>query len=94
MRHVLNGTAALDFLIGHGRPEHRPLLVLLDLNLPDMSGFDILARLKAGPQLKPVPIIVRTTTDDEREIRRCYELGCSVYITKPVNYEIFAQAVR
>ncbi len=92
VRHFLNGTA-LDFLIGHGRPEHRPLLVLLDLNLPDMSGFDILARLKADPQLKPVPITVLTTTDDEREIRRCYELGCSVYITKPVNHETFAQAV-
>jgi CheY-like chemotaxis protein len=94
VRHFLNGTAALDFLVGDGRPENRPLLVLLDLNLPDMSGFDILAKLKADPQLKPVPVIVLTTTDDEREIRRCYELGCSVYITKPVNYETFAQAVR
>jgi CheY-like chemotaxis protein len=94
VRHFLNGTAALDFLVGDGRPENRPLLVLLDLNLPDMSGFDILARLKTDAQLKPVPIIVLTTTDDEREIKRCYELGCSVYITKPVNYETFAQAVR
>jgi CheY-like chemotaxis protein len=94
VRHFLDGTTALDFLVGSGRPENRPLLVLLDLNLPDMSGFDILARLKADPQLKPVPVIVLTTTDDEREIRRCYELGCSVYITKPVNYETFAQAVR
>ncbi|SDB48816.1 response regulator [Belnapia rosea] len=94
VKHFLNGTAALDFLVGDGRPENRPLLVLLDLNLPDMSGFDILAKLKGDPQLRPVPVIVLTTTDDEREIRRCYELGCSVYITKPVNYETFAQAVR
>jgi len=94
VRHFLNGTAALDFLVGDGRPENRPLLVLLDLNLPDMSGFDILAKLKADAHLRPVPVIVLTTTDDEREIRRCYELGCSVYITKPVNYETFAQAVR
>jgi CheY-like chemotaxis protein len=94
VRHFLNGTAALDFLVGDARPENRPLLVLLDLNLPDMSGFDILAKLKADAQLRPVPVIVLTTTDDEREIRRCYELGCSVYITKPVNYETFAQAVR
>ena len=94
VRHFLDGTSALDFLVGQGRPEHRPLLVLLDLNLPDMSGFDILAKLKADPQLRPAPVIVLTTTDDEREIRRCYELGCSVYITKPVNYETFAQAVR
>ncbi len=94
VRHFLNGTAALDFLVGDSRPENRPLLVLLDLNLPDMSGFDILAKLKADAQLRSMPVIVLTTTDDEREIRRCYELGCSVYITKPVNYETFAQAVR
>lgn len=94
VRHFLDGTSALDYLIGDGRPEQRPLLVLLDLNLPDMSGFDILAKLKADPQLRPAPVIVLTTTDDEREIRRCYDLGCNVYITKPVNYDTFAQAVR
>ncbi|MDB5372994.1 MAG: rcp [Belnapia sp.] len=94
VRHFLDGTSALEFLVGAGRKEHRPLLVLLDLNLPDMSGFDILAKLKADPQLRAVPVIVLTTTDDEREIRRGYELGCSVYITKPVNYDTFAQAVR
>ena len=94
VRHFLDGTSALEFLVGSARPEQRPLLVLLDLNLPDMSGFDILARLKADPQLRPAPVIVLTTTDDEREIRRCYELRCNVYITKPVNYETFAQAVR
>ena len=56
--------------------------------------IDILAKLKADPQLRSTPVIVLTTTDDEREIRRGYELGCNVYITKPVNYEAFAQAVR
>ena len=106
VRHFFDGTSALEFLVGPERsgtgpgqgpgrgPEHRPLLVLLDLNLPDMSGFDVLAKLKADPQLRTTPVIVLTTTDDEREIRRGYELGCNVYITKPVNYEAFAQAVR
>ena len=68
--------------------------MLLDLNLPDMSGTDILTKIKADPQLRAPPVIVLTTTDDKGEIRRCYDLGCNVYITKPVNYESFAQAVR
>ena len=71
-----------------------PALVLLDLNLPDMSGTDILARIKAEPKLKRTPVVVLTTTDDKVEIQRCYDLGCNVYITKPVNYESFADAIR
>ena len=94
VRHFTDGTSALGYLTGAHAAQTRPLLVLLDLNLPDMNGFDILVRLKADPHLRPVPVIVLTTTDDEREIRRCYELGCNVYITKPVNYDTFAQAVR
>ena len=68
--------------------------MLLDLNLPDMSGTDILARIKADEQLKRTPVVVLTTTDDKVEIQRCYDLGCNVYITKPVNYESFADAIR
>ncbi|WP_149537345.1 response regulator [Siccirubricoccus phaeus] len=94
VRHFADGTSALDYLLGPSHGGQRPLLVLLDLNLPDMSGFDILAKIKDDPVLRPAPVIVLTTTDDEREIRRGYELGCNVYITKPVNYESFAQAVR
>jgi CheY-like chemotaxis protein len=70
------------------------MLVLLDLNLPDMSGIDILARIKADPTLKRTPVIVLTTTDDRLEIQRCYDLGCNVYITKPVEYEGFTAAIR
>jgi CheY-like chemotaxis protein len=72
----------------------RSLLVLLDLNLPDMTGIDILQKLKADDKLKRAPVIVLTTTDDKREIERCYELGANVYITKPVEYEHFANAIR
>jgi CheY-like chemotaxis protein len=70
------------------------LLILLDLNLPDMTGIDILRRVKENRVLKCAPVIVLTTTDDSQEIKRCYELGCSVYITKPVNYDSFANAIR
>ena len=69
-------------------------LFLLDLNLPDMSGIDILARLKADESTRRSPVIVLTTTDDQREIQRCYDLGANVYITKPLSYESFANAIR
>ncbi len=68
--------------------------MLLDLNLPDMSGTDILARIKGDEKLRRVPVVVLTTTDDKNEIQRCYDLGCNVYITKPVNYESFSDAIR
>ncbi|WP_062225614.1 response regulator [Aureimonas frigidaquae] len=93
-----NGTEALAFLFGDdGSGEvsaGRHLLILLDLNLPDMGGVDILERVKANTHLKRSPVIVLTTTDDSREIQRCYDLGANVYITKPVDYEGFANAIR
>ena len=92
-----DGTSALAYLFGEKdgtRNSQAPMLVLLDLNLPDMSGLDILARIKADDQLKRAPVVVLTTTDDKLEIQRCYDLGCNVYITKPVEYEGFANAIR
>jgi CheY-like chemotaxis protein len=91
-----NGTDALNFLMGEdiGGPAGRQVLVLLDLNLPDMTGIDILERLKTNPRTKRTPVVVLTTTDDNREIQRCYDLGANVYITKPVNYDSFANAIR
>ncbi|MDR6114610.1 response regulator [Sphingomonas sp. NCPPB 2930] len=97
IRHYTDGTSALDYLFNapDGPAKNGPALVLLDLNLPDMSGTDILAKIKAeASPLKRTPVVVLTTTDDKVEIQRCYDLGCNVYITKPVNYENFAQAIR
>lgn len=92
-----NGRAALDYLLGPDGSgtvsAERQLLILLDLNLPDVSGIDILKRLKGNPHLKLTPIVVLTTTDDAREVQRCYELGANVYVTKPVNYEAFSNAI-
>ncbi len=87
-----DGESAVQCLFGGGCEGH--LLVLLDLNLPDMSGIDILRRLKADPKLGCTPVVVLTTTDDKIEIQRCYDLGCNVYITKPVDYERFANAIQ
>jgi CheY-like chemotaxis protein len=93
-----DGTSALAYLFGtDGTGEasaKRHLLILLDLNLPDMTGIDILEKVKANPHTKRSPVVVLTTTDDQREIQRCYDLGANVYITKPVNYEGFANAIR
>ena len=93
-----DGTSALAYLMGaDGTGEEnstRSLLILLDLNLPDMTGVDILAKVKSNTHLKRSPVIVLTTTDDQREIKRCYDLGANVYIVKPVNYESFANAIR
>jgi len=93
-----NGTDAIRFLFGADGDglahKGEALLILLDLNLPDMTGIDILKRVKQNPYLKTAPVVVLTTTDDAVEIKRCYELGCNVYITKPVNYENFANAIR
>ena len=69
-------------------------LILLDLNLPDMQGTDILAEVKKDERLRRAPVVVLTTTDDKHEIQRCYDLGCNVYITKPVDYESFGGAIR
>jgi CheY-like chemotaxis protein len=92
------GTDALKYLFGSdgeaGEHRERALLILLDLNLPDMTGIDILRQVRENKVLKSAPVVVLTTTDDSLEIKRCYELGCNVYITKPVNYESFANAIR
>ncbi len=93
-----DGTSALEYLFaadGVGRrTTPTSILLLLDLNLPDMSGLDVLARVKADDHLRRAPVIVLTTTDDKAEIQRCYDLGCNVYVTKPVEYESFATAIR
>lgn len=92
------GRDALAFIEregGLGHPaDDRKILILLDLNLPDMSGLDILARVKMNERTKRIPIIVLTTTDDKGEIQKCYDLGCSAYVKKPMEYEAFANSVR
>jgi len=93
-----NGTDALDFLLGADRSgdvsKGRQYLILLDLNLPDMTGVDILEKVKNNEHTRRFPVVVLTTTDDQREIQRCYDLGANVYITKPVDYDGFAHAIR
>ena len=95
---LTDGQQAVDYLFaqGHygGRKRPSPLLVLLDLNMPVLDGYQVLERMKASEETKRIPVVILTTTDDAREVERCYNLGCNVYITKPVDYEQFAEAIR
>jgi CheY-like chemotaxis protein len=96
--HVTDGQEALDYLHCRGAYAGRPacggLLLLLDIKMPRVDGVEVLSQVKAHEKTAKLPVIMLTTTDDPREIQRCYELGCSVYITKPVDYEAFVEAVK
>jgi CheY-like chemotaxis protein len=95
--HVTNGQEALDFVRREGKYVNRDganLLLVLDINMPCLDGVQVLQQIKADEGTAKIPVIMLTTTDDPREIERCYEIGCSVYITKPVEYEQFVEAVK
>jgi CheY-like chemotaxis protein len=95
--HLPDGQAALDYIHREGPYANRRiglLVILLDINMPRLDGIETLRQLKADPKTAKIPIIMLTTTDDPREIERCYELGCNVYITKPVEYDRFCDALR
>ena len=93
-----DGIEALDYVLSRGKyvDQATPhiLLILLDINMPRMDGVETLRQLKSDEVLKNIPIIMLTTTDDPREVERCYELGCNVYITKPVEYDKFSEAIQ
>ncbi len=92
------GQKAVDFLLKQGEyagdDQPVPLLLLLDLNLPVLDGYQVLGIIKKDDRTRTIPVVVLTTTDNPHEIARCYELGCNVYITKPVEYEKFSEAIR
>ena len=95
---VDDGQKAIDYLFNQGEyatsKHDSPLLVLLDLNIPGVDGYQVLKRMKEDPRTKRIPVVILTTTDDSREVAKCYNLGCNVYVTKPVDYEQFSEAIR
>ena len=86
---VCDGQEALDFVFGTGeyagRAPDGPLIVLLDIRMPRIDGVEVLRLLRAAPQTSGLPVLMLTTTDNPHEITRCYQLGCSLYVTKPVS---------
>lgn len=96
--HFRDGQKVLDFLFCQGDGPHRksgtPHVLLLDIRMPRVDGLEVLARVKEDPELRKMPIIMVSTTDDPREVARCHELGCSNYVTKPIDYDKFVNAIR
>ncbi len=96
--HFKDGQEVLDFLFFNGEGPHRvsgkSYLLLLDIRMPKVDGVEVLRRIKEDSELSKLPVIMVTTTDDPREIENCHNLGCNVYITKPVDYEQFTDAVK
>jgi CheY-like chemotaxis protein len=97
MIHFRDGQEVMDFLEtirternlnGHS------LLLLLDVRMPKMDGLEVLKKIKQDDFLKRIPVIMVTTTDDPREVELCHDLGCSSYVTKPVDYEKFVRVIR
>jgi len=93
-----NGQTVLDFLFRRGSGPQRvsdtPYLLLLDIRMPRVDGVEVLRQVKKDLELRKVPVIMLTTTDDPREVERCHTIGCSSYIVKPVDYEKFAEAIK
>jgi CheY-like chemotaxis protein len=83
---VKNGAEARD--------NNKSYLLLLDINMPKMDGLEVLKNIKTTDELKDIPVIMLTTTDDPREVEECYKLGCNLYITKPVEFVRFAETLR
>jgi CheY-like chemotaxis protein len=92
-----DGQETLDFLSRRGdrqRVPGTPYLLLLDIKMPRVDGVEVLRLVKEDPELRQLPVIMVTTTDDPQEVALCHELGCNNYVTKPVDYAQFSEAIR
>ena len=96
--HLKDGQEVLDFFFMKGEGTHRvkgkSYLLLLDIRMPKVDGVEVLRQIKKDEALSKMPVIMVTTTDDPKEINHCHELGCSIYVTKPVEYEHFVDAIK
>lgn len=95
---VSDGEEAMEFLEHHGRYSNpadapEPGIILLDLNMPRMGGHEVLKRIKASDELKHIPVVILTTSEQKDDIRKCYDVGANTFITKPVEFGKFLDAV-
>jgi two-component system response regulator len=92
---VENGVEVLEYLNSLKKPDEKqfPRFILLDLNMPKKDGREVLKELKQNPELKKIPVVIFSTTNNEQEMRRCYELGANSYITKPNSFESLLKTV-
>ena len=96
--HVRDGAEALDYLYRRGdfadRAGALPILMLLDLKLPKVDGLEVLRQIKASPALLMIPVVMMTSSAEERDLRHCYELGVNAYVVKPMKFQDFVEAVK
>src|SRR4051812_35807015 len=96
--HLIDGAEALDFIFAVGKYAHRhvedkPKVILLDLKMPKIGGLEVLKKIKADDRTKTIPIVVMTSSREERDIVESYQLGVNSYVVKPVGFENFSKAV-
>ena len=96
---VEDGAEALDFVFGRGNYADReiadaPALILLDLKLPKVSGLEVLRRLKSDERTRDIPVIVLSSSKEDRDVERCYEMGVNSYVVKPVDFGQFTETVQ
>jgi CheY-like chemotaxis protein len=95
---VHDGAEALDYLYRRGaladRPADLPGLILLDLKMPKVDGLEVLKQIKGDPALKTIPVVVLTSSREEQDLIRTYDLGVNAYVVKPVSFEDFMKAVQ
>ena len=92
--HLKDGAEAMAYFFAGELKSHDKTVVVMDLNMPGIDGFDILRHLKADESTRKMPVIVLTTTDNPKDIDRCYALGCNAFMTKPIGYDDFSEAIR
>ena len=96
--HLKDGQEVLDFLFMKGRDQNREegksYLILLDIRMPKIDGIEVLKEIKSDPELKKMPVVMISTSDNPDEIHMCHMLGCNSYITKPIEYNKFVDTIR
>lgn len=97
--HVQDGEEALDFIYARGRfsemeGANRPKIILLDLKLPKVGGLEVLKTIKSDPAKKSIPIVVLTSSKEEKDMIESYQLGVNSYLVKPVNFEKFVESIK
>lgn len=92
--HFNDGQEAMNHLFANDDCQNLPSLVLLDLNIPGCDGFQILERIKSTPRTHSIPVVIVSTTDSPNEMARCYDLGCNLFVTKPVDYQKFSETIQ
>ena len=98
MIRFIDGKQTWDFVSGKGEnkglDKNKSYLLLLDINMPKMDGIEVLEKIKGNSDFKNLPVLILTTTDDPREVEKCYNLGCNIYVTKPVDFLKFAETLK